>query len=101
MNKFKKEILDKINTLSFNNVLEKDLILESYILTKEELDSNLLIEDYQKILPNGYLRVELYSYEELVAYIVKSDDDECVYLIGIIKGCELVYTRKVYERKSC
>lgn len=73
---------------------EEELIQESYILTRDELDDSLLIDNFEKIVPNKELLVHFFMYQEYIAYAIESINKDRLYFVGIIRENKLIASLK-------
>lgn len=70
----------------------EDIGYESIFLEREELDTNLLPEDFKENLLEDEILVHSYGIEEYVVLIITSLEGDEWKLVGILKENELVYS---------
>lgn len=70
-----------------------DLVSESYILSKDELDAELLPSNFYNVMTNMYYLVHFFYYEEIIVYIFYNPDTSKQILTGILQNERLVYSK--------
>ena len=71
-----------------------DYATESVLLSREELDTNLLPVVLDEIFTEREVLVHYFAVEEYIAYIITDIDDQEWKLLGVIEGPKLVYFKK-------
>lgn len=77
-------------------IYKSELISESYILTKEELDSKLLPKNFYDIMNAVSYRVLFFYYRDITIYIFYNLEMTEKFLTGILKQERLVFSK--YEQ---
>lgn len=92
--------INQITDLLYNklnlNIDKSKLISESYFLTIDELDSQLLPTNFYAVMNHKSYRVIFFYYEDITVYIFYNPDMTKKFLTGILKQERLVFSE--YEK---
>ena len=92
--------INQIINLLYNklnlNIDHSELISESYLLTIDELDSQLLPTNFYDVMKHKSYRVIFFYYDDIIIYIFYNPDMTKKLLTGILKQERLVFSK--YEK---
>jgi hypothetical protein len=89
--------INQITDLLYNKldlkINKSELISESYILIKEELDSKLLPKNFYDIMNDASYRVLFFYYRDITIYVFCNLEMTEKFLTGILKQERLVFSK--------
>lgn len=89
------KIIEILESVSDQKISNKDIVEEAVVLTREELDLEMLPTDFNEIKTSEDLLIEMFMFENYLAYRLSDAVGKVSYLVGVLKEDRLVWSEEI------